>query len=188
MFSNSSSFTEAKKELYQEGLMTYFKFRKCFEHHKPKIKTLLHVFDHTIKPVLLYGSAIWGILSAEKLNKLRHHYFNKLCSDLIAERLHVKFCKYVLEVSRRSTNIGIAGELGRYALFLEVILNMIKYFIHLSNPIVAEAFEASRKLHLENKRFWYRNITEVIDYFGMDKCKIFNLKSTLKNIYSSVFV
>jgi hypothetical protein len=28
---------------------------------------------------------------------------------------------------------------------------------------------------------WYRNITEVIDYFGMDKCKIFNLKSTLKN-------
>jgi hypothetical protein len=43
---------------------------------------------------------------------------------------------------------------------------MIKYFIHLSNPIVAEAFEASRKLHLENKRFWYRNITEVIDYFG----------------------
>ena len=179
MFSNSGSFTEAIKELYQKGLKAYFKFRKCFEHHEPKIKTLLHVFDHTIKPVLLYGSEIWDIFSAEKLNKLRDSYFNKLCSDLIAERLHVKFCKYVLEVSRRSTNIAIAGELGRYPLFLEVILNMIKYFIHLSNPIctglVAEAFEASRKLHLENKRSWYRNITEVIDYFGMDKYKIFNL-------------
>ena len=69
---------------------------------------------------------------------------------------------------------------------------MIKYFIHLSNPIctglVAEAFEASRKLHLENKGSWYRNVNEVIDYFGMDKSKIFNLKSTLKIIYSSVFV
>ena len=144
------------------------------------------MFDHTIKPVLLYGSEIWSIFSAEKLNKLRDSYFNKLCSDLIAEILHVKFCKYVLEISRRSTNIAIAGELGRYPLFLEVILNMIKYFIHLSNPIctalVAEFFEASRKLHLENKRSWYRNITEVIDYFGMDKCKIFNLKSTLKKI------
>ena len=137
---NSGSFTEAKKEPYQKGLKAYFKFLKCFEHHKPKIKTLLHVFDHTIKPVLLYGS---------------------------------------------ETNIAIAGKLGRYPLFLEVILNMIKYFIHLSNPIctglVSEAFEASRQLHLENKRSWYRNITEVIDYFGMDKCKIFNLKSTLKN-------
>jgi hypothetical protein len=68
------------------------------------------VFDHTIKPVLLYESEIRGIFSAENLNKLRDSYFSKLCSDLIAERLHVKFCKYVLEVSRRSTNIAIAGE------------------------------------------------------------------------------
>jgi hypothetical protein len=66
--------------------------------------------------VLLYGSEIWGIFSAEKLNKFRDSYFNQLCSNLIAERLHVKFCKYVLEVSRRSTNIAIAGELGRYLL------------------------------------------------------------------------
>jgi hypothetical protein len=48
---------------------------------------------HTIKPVLLYGSEIWGIFSAEKLNKFRDSYFNQLCSNLIAERLHVKFCK-----------------------------------------------------------------------------------------------
>jgi hypothetical protein len=40
---NSGSFTEAKKELYQKGLKAYFKFLRCFEHHKPKIKTLLHV-------------------------------------------------------------------------------------------------------------------------------------------------
>jgi hypothetical protein len=55
--------------------------------------------------------------------------------------------------------VAIAGELDRYPLFLEVILNMIKYFIHLSNTIctglVAEAFEVLRKLHLENKRSWY---------------------------------
>ena len=72
----------------------------------------------------LYGSEIWGIFSAEKLNKLKDSYFNKLCSDLIAKRLHVKFCKYVLEVTRHSTNIAIAGELGIYPLFLEVILNI----------------------------------------------------------------
>ena len=33
VFSNSGSFTEAIKELYQKGLKAYFKFRKCFEHH-----------------------------------------------------------------------------------------------------------------------------------------------------------
>ena len=45
----------------KRGLKVYFKLKKCFEHHKPKVKTILHVFDHTVKPVLLYGSEIWGI-------------------------------------------------------------------------------------------------------------------------------
>jgi hypothetical protein len=79
---------------------------------------------------------IWGIFSAEKLNKLRDSYFNKLCSDLIAERLHVKFCKYVLEVSRRSTNIAIAGvsykDTGIYNFLVWI---KVKYFkLHLSIP------------------------------------------------------
>ena len=69
-FSNSVNFTEAKKELYRKGLKVYFKFRQCFEHHKPKIKTLIHVFDHTIKPVLLYESEIWGILFCRKIKEI----------------------------------------------------------------------------------------------------------------------
>jgi hypothetical protein len=54
---------------------------------------------------------------------------------------------------------------GQISVIFRSYFKMITYFIHLSNPIctglVAEAFEASRKLHLENKRSWYRNITEV---------------------------
>ena len=58
-FSITGSFTEAKNVLYKKGLKAFFKIRKCFEHHKPKIKTILHVFDHTVKPVLLYGSEVY---------------------------------------------------------------------------------------------------------------------------------
>jgi hypothetical protein len=32
-------------------LKAFFKIGRCFEHHKPKIKAILHVFDHTVKPV-----------------------------------------------------------------------------------------------------------------------------------------
>jgi hypothetical protein len=51
VFINSGSFTEAIKELYQKGLKAYFKFRKCFEHHEPKIKTLKYfiIFKMTSK-------------------------------------------------------------------------------------------------------------------------------------------
>lgn len=66
-FSISGIYTEAKKNLYKKGLKAYFKLVKSFSGYKPKIKTLLHIFDHTVKPVLLYGSEIWGFFNSFKL-------------------------------------------------------------------------------------------------------------------------
>ena len=90
-FSISGTFTEAKNDLHKRGLKAYFKLKKCFEHHKPKIKTVLHVFDHTIKPILLYGSDIWGVLDFKKLKKLQDIYFNKLCNDFPEEKFMSKY-------------------------------------------------------------------------------------------------
>ena len=184
-FSNSGSFTFAKQTLYEKGLKAYFKFRKSFQHHKPKVKTLLHVFDHTIKPVILYGSEIWGTFSTEKMKKLQDRYFNTLCSNLPAEKLHIKFCKYVLEVNKRSTNLAILGELGRYPLILEIFVTMIKFWKRIStlntSDIISEAYSTSKKLHYENKSSWYNSIVEIINYFQLDENKILNLKGTLKN-------
>jgi hypothetical protein len=40
---------------------------KCFEGHKPKIKTLLHVFDHTVEPILTYGIEVWDTFEIIKV-------------------------------------------------------------------------------------------------------------------------
>jgi hypothetical protein len=49
------------KEAFKKAL---FKMYKCFEGHKPKIKTLLHVFDYTVKPILTYGSEVWVFIQS----------------------------------------------------------------------------------------------------------------------------
>ena len=85
-FSISGSFTEAKNNLYRKGLKALFKVKTCFQGHSPKIKTILHIFDHTIKPILLYGSEIWGSFPAQKLLTQGDNYFSKVCRDLIAEK------------------------------------------------------------------------------------------------------
>ena len=168
-FCNNGSFSGAKQVLYQKGLKAYFKFRKCFEHHKPKIKTLIHVFDHTIKPVLLYGSEVWGLFPP---NKLSDTFLNKLCNELPAEKIHIKFCKYILEVSRRATNVAVRGELGRQPLFLEIIFNMIKYLGHLTSTdctgIISDAYIESKNLHSENKPCWYKCVSEILRFFNID--------------------
>jgi hypothetical protein len=44
------------------------------------------MFDHTIKPILLNGSEIWGSFPAHKLLTQGDNYFSKVCRDLIAEK------------------------------------------------------------------------------------------------------
>jgi hypothetical protein len=56
----SGSFTYAQEDLYNKSLKSYFKFSKEFLLLKPNIHISMHVFDHTIKPILLYGCEIWG--------------------------------------------------------------------------------------------------------------------------------
>ena len=59
-FCSSGSFSFAQKVFYQKALKSFFKLRKNFISMNPDIKTAIHIFDHTIKPILLYVSEIWG--------------------------------------------------------------------------------------------------------------------------------
>ena len=55
------------------------------------------IFDCKILPILLYASGIWGTHSSPDIEKVHH-----------------KFCKFILGVSSKTSNIAALGELGRY--------------------------------------------------------------------------
>jgi hypothetical protein len=63
--SASGNFSFAQSELYKKSLKAYFKLQKDFLSHNPNIGTSIHVFDHTIRPILLYGSEIWGSFNTD---------------------------------------------------------------------------------------------------------------------------
>jgi hypothetical protein len=52
-FCASGSFSPAQKELYSKALKVYYKLRRYFISFGPNVKNSIHVFDHTIKPILL---------------------------------------------------------------------------------------------------------------------------------------
>ena len=53
-----------------------------------------------------------------------------MCDKLSQEKLHLKFCKYILGVSSRATNLAVRGEIGPYPLLLQILANMFKYLMH----------------------------------------------------------
>ena len=85
-FCSSGSFSYAQNELYQKGLKAYFKLCKEFISHCPSPKISLHVFDHTILPILLYGCEIWG-------------YFNPFTSRLKKKTLICPLIKFIKDLN-----------------------------------------------------------------------------------------
>ena len=41
-------------------------------------------------------------------------------------------CKYVLGVGKKTTKIAVYGELGRYPLYIDTVLAIVKYWLRLS--------------------------------------------------------
>ena len=184
MFNASGSFSDAKEELYKRGLKALFKMYKCFEGHKPKIKTLLHVFDHPVKPILTYGSEVWGTFDPQKLLDKGDNYFSKLCNDLKAEKAHMKFCKFSLGVGKRSSNLAVIEELGRYLLFIEIIISMFSHLTRLSNSkdiLLSESLSVSKLLSDQNKKSWYSTILSLLKYLKLDLRFVMNSKTNLKH-------
>ena len=117
----------------------------CVEGILKFFKSLLHLFDHMIKPSALYGVEIWGLLTPAMLKKKLELY--DLFKDWEYEKLNLKFCKYLLGVNKRSTNIAVLSELGKMPLFISHITAMFTFLHRLensdSNSLVYHALKES---------------------------------------------
>ena len=49
------------------------------------------------------------------------------------EKLHLKFCKAVLGVHSKASNLAVYSELGRYPLCIDQIIISLKYFNYIEN-------------------------------------------------------
>jgi hypothetical protein len=84
------------------------------------------------------------------------------------ENVHIKFGKFSLGVGKRTTNIAVLGELGRYPLLLEVILNIqnvFRYFKHLlksEDVLLSESLKVSESLKSLNINSWYGSIDSLM--------------------------
>ena len=123
---NSGCLKHAVDVLYNKCLKAMFKLNKLID-STIDIKTILHIFDHTIKPIILYGSEIWGLLMIPPKHKntakdiAKHMENNKLA------QLEINFYKKILGVKRTTSNLAVRGELGRHPITIYAIANTLKY-------------------------------------------------------------
>ena len=114
------------------------------------IKTQLHLFDSLVKPILLYGSEVWGAYMFRRFNvgKLKDNFCKPVC-DL--ESVQMKACRYILGVNKKSCIQACLGELGRLPLFVSVIEDVVKYWFRLKcvddDSLLADAYKVEKQLY-----------------------------------------
>jgi hypothetical protein len=100
MLTASGKFQQPQKVLFNKAMKASYKLYKEVNSLNPNVNTVLHLFDHTICPILLYGCENWGTLSAYKINNNNLSLFEAF-KDWDFEKLNIKFYKYLLGVNKK---------------------------------------------------------------------------------------
>lgn len=157
VFSHTGSFYKTRKNLYEQGRKAMFSLLKNSRRLNLPVDVQFDLFDKTVTPVLLYGCEIWGFENTD-----------------ILERLHLKFCKYVLGVNSSTTNNMVYGELGRYPIKISVEVRMINFWARLVQ--FASKEKLSQKMYMmlpktQNnlpKQFkWLQYIQNILNKCGL---------------------
>ena len=74
---------------------------------------LCRLFDELFAPVILYASEICGFHAVE--------------------RAHLKFCKWSHKGANGTTNEIVYGELGRFPMFIDSKIIILKYWVKIGN-------------------------------------------------------
>ena len=76
------------------------------------INIMFNLFDSYVLPILNYSCEVIGFYKTENM-----------------ERVQRKFCKWLLSVKMSTNSLSLYSELGRYPLFIERNIRIVKYFI-----------------------------------------------------------
>ena len=171
----NSSFTELSKKV----LFSIFKYLSSLE--RVSIKIYKKLFESLVKPVLMYNSEIWYMDFHEKIsnafNRAQNNDLNNF--DMLSfidksptEKINLRFCKYVLGLSKQSVNIAARAELAQYPVDVFIKVQSLKCLARISsdgnNPLLMDAFSFSKSLHSVGTYSWFSYVENICKFDNID--------------------
>ena len=184
----SGKFHSTHVELSKKGSKVLFSMFKSLN-PSDNIPLNIHkkLFDSLVKPILMYNSEIWYMDFYEKIIKkqLRANKSNTnfdilaLLDSSFVEKVNLKFCKFVLGISKKSVNIAARAEISQYPVDVYIKLQVLKYLARISNnnnnPLLVDAYHLSKCLHSKGSYSWYSFAENICSYNKIDMKDIENI-------------
>ena len=166
-------FTQAKQNLKQKALKAILSVWPSICPNKvPPLGVTNQIFNAMIKPIILYNHEIWATDLPASLQKaimadknVTNEQYIKFINNSPAEQLHSKYNRMVLGVKKNTPTIAVRAELGKYPLYIDSFIAIIKYWLRLCNMakdrLVVDALECNYHIQQQGLFTW----TSVVQYF-----------------------
>lgn len=158
--SNNGGFGEAKTYLTNRASRACFLLKQVTKDLSPRLA--IKLFHQFITPILLYGAEVWGLCGRAKVLKS--------LEALPADKVHLSFCKFVLGINKKASNLATRGELGAYPLYITVAKTLLKYWKRLKScpheSLLGQAYAVS--VAQEKAGSWYSTVTKLSQLCNID--------------------
>ena len=105
----------------------------------------------------------------EIIHRYKGPYQFQAYEDKSRSGFHLKFCKTSLNVSIYASNSAVLGELGRYPMTFTCLIQVIKYWIRLSNETKNELMNSAFKMATIENNSWIQAIYFMLSSNGYIK-------------------
>ena len=186
LFSRGGSFYSTKKHLAGQAEKAMYSLIKKSRSLLLPLDMQFELFDKLVKPILLYGSEVWGFGTLD-----------------ILDRTVLKILKFILNMKSSTPNFMVYGESGVFPLYIDIQCRVISYWaklvtgdvLKLSGMIYRILYSLFKYSNVRNSRFaWIKNVKEILNNCGMsgiwethsfpnEKWLISAVKQKLRDIY-----
>ncbi len=119
------------------------------KHKTLSVKYILELFDTLVKPILLYGSEVYGINNYKAI-----------------DTFYLRYIKHLLNVKPSTNTCMVYAEVGRYPLSIDIRLNMIKQWIKIINSdkekLIWISYNSMRNSSNSKPGWWTSNIKHLL--------------------------
>ena len=89
------------------------------------------------------------------------------------EKLHTKFCKYILGVHSKASNLACVGEVGRFPIYIDFCNNILKYYFYASeksdDSLIGQTLKASKNLYQTGVKSWYTGVNTILKELNLNE-------------------
>ena len=184
----SGSYTAAKVALMEKARKAMMPLISTVAQFHMPINYSLHLFDSFVKPIALYNAENWAVLTTHQRISLENNSTTILSYllNIQAEKVHLKYLKYLLGVKKSCSNHAVLGELGRIPLVHSALVRLLTFW-HRISLMPKETLVNLTYMGLDPDCDWMSTVKYLLKVINLDQ--IFENPSTydtnrFKNICS----